>query len=367
MAFCSGAVPRGRIRQQLIEENLLDAVVGLPANLFTTTGIPVAILIFDRSREEGGANADRRDVLFIDASKEFTPGKTQNVMDDAHVAKVLETYGARAEVEAVFASGQPRGDRRERLQPEYPPLCRHLRAGGRDRTSPPCRRTSSGSRPSWRRCVRRWLGISRSSVLMLEGWRHATVEEICQRVSVGIVIKPSQYYVENGEGIRAFRSANIGENKVVDRDWVYLSNAGHEANKKSAPPRRRRSGRAVRRPWHSMCSCQRISQAATASMSCLRVRIAVKFCQSIWLATRIRTSASSMSSAIRADSPLQHFNVGAYKEMLVLLPPAPRTAQDRPRSCGLGTRRSKSSPPSALRSSSGTAGSRWLSSLAVGS
>ena len=88
---------------------------------------------------------------------------------------------------------------------------------------------------------------------MLEGWRHATVEEICQRVSVGIVIKPSQYYVENGEGIRAFRSANIGENKVVDRDWVYLSNAGHEAKQEICPPRRRRSGRAVRRPWHSMC------------------------------------------------------------------------------------------------------------------
>jgi type I restriction enzyme M protein len=94
--FRSGA--EGRIRQQLIEENLLDAVVGLPANLFTTTGIPVAILIFDRSREEGGARADRRDVLFIDASREFTPGKTQNVMDDAHVAKVLETYATRAEV-----------------------------------------------------------------------------------------------------------------------------------------------------------------------------------------------------------------------------------------------------------------------------
>ena len=39
----------GKIRQALIEENLLDAVVGLPANLFTTTGIPVAILVFDRS------------------------------------------------------------------------------------------------------------------------------------------------------------------------------------------------------------------------------------------------------------------------------------------------------------------------------
>lgn len=95
--FRGGA--EGRIRQALIEENLLDAVIGLPANLFTTTGIPVAILVFDRSREQGGTNEARRDVLFVDASKEFTPGKTQNMMDDVHIDKVLETCRSRAEVE----------------------------------------------------------------------------------------------------------------------------------------------------------------------------------------------------------------------------------------------------------------------------
>ncbi|MCB1357243.1 MAG: type I restriction-modification system subunit M [Maritimibacter sp.] len=89
----------GKIRTALIEENLLDAVIGLPANLFTTTGIPVAILVFDRSREEGGGNADRRDVLFIDASKDFTPSKTQNLMEPAHIDRIVETYRARAEVE----------------------------------------------------------------------------------------------------------------------------------------------------------------------------------------------------------------------------------------------------------------------------
>jgi type I restriction enzyme M protein len=94
--FRGGA--EGTIRKALIEENLLDAVVGLPANLFTTTGIPVAILIFDRSREQGGVNEARKDVLFIDASKDFTPGKTQNMMDDNHVARVLDTYGQRAEI-----------------------------------------------------------------------------------------------------------------------------------------------------------------------------------------------------------------------------------------------------------------------------
>ena len=89
----------GRIRRKLVEENLLDAVIGLPAKLFSTTGIPVAILVFDRSREEGGENEDRFDVLFIDASKEFMPGKKQNVMEEEHIAKVAETYRNRATIE----------------------------------------------------------------------------------------------------------------------------------------------------------------------------------------------------------------------------------------------------------------------------
>ena len=50
--FRGGA--EGKIRKKLIEENLLDAVVGLPANLFYGTGIPAAILVFDRRREAGG-------------------------------------------------------------------------------------------------------------------------------------------------------------------------------------------------------------------------------------------------------------------------------------------------------------------------
>jgi type I restriction enzyme M protein len=89
----------GQIRKALIEENLLDAVVGLPSNLFTTTGIPVAVLLFDRSREQGGANDRRNDVLFIDASKEFTPGKTQNLLEEDHITNILDTYRARQEID----------------------------------------------------------------------------------------------------------------------------------------------------------------------------------------------------------------------------------------------------------------------------
>jgi len=89
----------GRIRQALIKENLLDAVIGLPAGLFQTTGIPVAILIFDKSRERGGVNEGKTDVLFIDASKEFTTGKNQNTLELENITKIFETYKNRQEIE----------------------------------------------------------------------------------------------------------------------------------------------------------------------------------------------------------------------------------------------------------------------------
>lgn len=77
----------------------MDAVIGLPAGLFQTTGIPVAILVFDRSREKGGTNENRKDILFIDASREFVPGKNQNNLSDEHIAKIVDTYKNRKEIE----------------------------------------------------------------------------------------------------------------------------------------------------------------------------------------------------------------------------------------------------------------------------
>ncbi|MFG6485281.1 type I restriction-modification system subunit M [Roseateles sp. BYS78W] len=93
----------GRIRQRLIEDNLLDAVIGLPANLFPTTGIPVAILVFDRAREPGGAREAVDDVLFIDASRDFQPVKTRNRLAPEHIERVLATHRARQPVERYAA------------------------------------------------------------------------------------------------------------------------------------------------------------------------------------------------------------------------------------------------------------------------
>ncbi len=89
----------GRIRRGMIEENLLDAVIGLPGNLFPTTNIPVAILVFDRAREKGGAREECTDVIFIDASREYVSGKNRNTLSDAHLEKIMRAYGERKEVE----------------------------------------------------------------------------------------------------------------------------------------------------------------------------------------------------------------------------------------------------------------------------
>ncbi|MEE9357201.1 hypothetical protein [Candidatus Vondammii sp. HM_W22] len=66
-----------------------------------------------------------------------------------------------------------------------------------------------------------------------EGWVALSVAEVCESVCVGIVIKPSQYYVESFIGVKAFRSANIMEGKIKNSNWVYLSLEGYNVNKKS--------------------------------------------------------------------------------------------------------------------------------------
>jgi type I restriction enzyme M protein len=75
----------GKIRQKTIEENLLEAVIGLPANLFFGTGIPAAILVFNKDKKS-------KEVLFIDASQHFESGKNQNKLNEDHLAHIVDTY-----------------------------------------------------------------------------------------------------------------------------------------------------------------------------------------------------------------------------------------------------------------------------------
>lgn len=75
----------GKIRRQVIDENLLEAVIGLPANLFYGTGIPAAIAIFNKGKTTGN-------VLFIDASREFGNGKNQNWLRPDDIDHIVTVY-----------------------------------------------------------------------------------------------------------------------------------------------------------------------------------------------------------------------------------------------------------------------------------
>ena len=93
-----GALFRGgaeqHIRTFLIEnKNYLDAVIGLPANIFYGTSIPTCIMVFKKCREHP------EDVLFIDASNDFDKVKTQNILREEHINKIVDTYRNRTETE----------------------------------------------------------------------------------------------------------------------------------------------------------------------------------------------------------------------------------------------------------------------------
>ncbi|MHB1680133.1 MAG: type I restriction-modification system subunit M [bacterium] len=82
------------IRKYIIEKlNYLNAVIGLPSNLFYGTSIPVCVLVFSKCRKEDDS------VLFIDASKEFEKSKNQNILTDENIAKIVETYKEKKEID----------------------------------------------------------------------------------------------------------------------------------------------------------------------------------------------------------------------------------------------------------------------------
>ena len=84
----------GVIRRFLIEKkNYVDAIIGLPANIFYGTSIPTCILVFKKCRKEND------NILFIDASKEFEKVKTQNKLREQHIRKIVDTYRERKEIE----------------------------------------------------------------------------------------------------------------------------------------------------------------------------------------------------------------------------------------------------------------------------
>ena len=79
-----------RIRTKLLKDGHIDTVIGLPSNLFYSTGIPVCILVLKKCKKPD-------DVLFINAAEHFVKGKRQNQLTDAHIAQIIDTYQHRRE------------------------------------------------------------------------------------------------------------------------------------------------------------------------------------------------------------------------------------------------------------------------------
>jgi type I restriction enzyme M protein len=79
-----------KIRTKLLKDNHIDTVIGLPSNLFYSTGIPVCILVLKKCKKQ-------EDVLFINASEHYKPGKRQNSLDEEHIQKIIKTYQFRPE------------------------------------------------------------------------------------------------------------------------------------------------------------------------------------------------------------------------------------------------------------------------------
>jgi len=79
-----------RIRTKLLKDGHIDTVIGLPANLFYSTGIPVCILVLKKCKKPD-------DVLFINAAEHFVKGKRQNQLSEEHIAKIIDTYKDRTE------------------------------------------------------------------------------------------------------------------------------------------------------------------------------------------------------------------------------------------------------------------------------
>lgn len=82
----------GKIRKALLKKGQIDAIIGMPASLFYSTQIPTIVMVLKKNRTN-------RDILFIDASKDFEKGKNQNVLRDEDIDKIIATYQKREDIE----------------------------------------------------------------------------------------------------------------------------------------------------------------------------------------------------------------------------------------------------------------------------
>ncbi|PKR59937.1 restriction endonuclease subunit S [Thalassospira lohafexi] len=153
-----------------------------------------------------------------------------------------------------------------------------------------------------------------------ESWELKKADDLCMTISVGIVIKPAQYYVEAGSGIKALRSANVREGYIEDDKWVYLSKEGHEKNKKS---QLKAGDVLVVRSGYTGTSC--VVPPEYNGTNCIDIIFARpkhNLVISEFLSAYIN-SPEGRKQVLKSEGGLaqKHFNVTELKKMLVPIPP----------------------------------------------
>lgn len=157
-----------------------------------------------------------------------------------------------------------------------------------------------------------------------KNWDVVNVEEVAD-VQVGVVIKPSQYYTDKSEGVRTFRSLNIGAGFIKDNDWVYFTKEGHQKNSKSIL---KKDDLLIVRSGAPGTAC--VVTEEYAGCNAVDIIIAHPDCKKVnpyYLCTftNMPHGKKQIDEGI-GGAAQQHFNVGKYNKLQLMLPP--KTLQD---------------------------------------
>lgn len=156
-------------------------------------------------------------------------------------------------------------------------------------------------------------------------WTCKKIQDIAN-VTVGVVIKPAQYYTDKEEGIRAFRSLNVGKMKVKDENWVYFTTEGHIANKKSEL---KLDDVLIVRSGNPGISCVVTEEfRGCNAIDIIIARPDKIIIEPIYLCAFTNfPHGKNQIIEKTGGTAQQHFNVGAYKNMTIALPPLPLQTQ----------------------------------------
>lgn len=155
-----------------------------------------------------------------------------------------------------------------------------------------------------------------------ESWEEKFVKDICNDIKVGIVIKPSQYYTDQKNGVAAFRSANVRESYIEDKDWVYINKNGQDTNKRSEV---HTGDVLIVRSGNPGTAC--VVTEKYDGFNAIDILIAVpdskKVTSEFLCAYTNSPACKTLISNNKRGMALAHFNVGGYSQLPISLPTLP--------------------------------------------